>query len=71
MSIIQAQPEPGTAVAPEVLLVPAYKVHPIIGTGPTTVKKLIADGVLESVKVGRSRLVTMRSIRALAHAEAA
>ena len=49
----------------------AHRVAPLIDQSPTKVKELIRDGVLESVKIGRSRIVTMRSIKALLHREPA
>ena len=64
-------PEPIETTTAEPLGVRAHKVGPLIGAGPTKVKELIRTGALESVKIGRSRVVTMRSIKALLHSEAA
>ena len=49
--------------------VPAEKVSKIAGWGRTKTFEMIRSGELESVKVGRSRIVTMRSIRRLLHGE--
>ena len=35
------------------------------GLGPTTIYALISDGTLESTKVGRRRLILVRSLRKL------
>ena len=48
------------------LLVPPKEAWRLLGIGPTTGYKLIAEGKLEVVKIGRGTRLTMRSIRALA-----
>ena len=47
------------------------KVAEITGLGRTTVFSLIKDGTLESVKVGKSRIVSAKSVRRLIDGEAA
>lgn len=51
--------------------VPASRVPAMIGLGKTATFALIKSGKLESVKIGASRIVTMRSINALLFGEAA
>ena len=55
----------------QAVAVPIERVPAMLGVGRTSVFALCREGKLESRKVGRSRIVTMRSIRALAHNEAA
>lgn len=43
----------------------------LLGVGKTKGWQLIAIGALEAFYAGRTRLVTMRSIRALAHGDVA
>lgn len=43
----------------------------VLGVGKTTAFHLVKSGRLESIKIGRSRIITMRSIRQLLHGEAA
>ncbi len=48
------------------VLVSIIRASGIIGVGRTTIYVLMADGDLESVKIGSRRLITMQSIRRLA-----
>ncbi|MGE4305272.1 MAG: helix-turn-helix domain-containing protein [Novosphingobium sp.] len=43
----------------------------MLNIGPTKAQELIREGKVESFKVGKTRLITVRSIHALAHGEAA
>jgi hypothetical protein len=43
----------------------------LIGVGPTKMAELIREGLVESRLVGKTRLITMRSLQALAHGEEA
>jgi len=43
----------------------------MLGIGQTKMKELIREGRVESVKIGRSRIVTARSIKELLYGEAA
>lgn len=51
--------------------VPLHLLPGVLGTGRTLAHQLVKSGQLESVKIGRSRIVTMRSIRRLLHGKAA
>ena len=61
----------GKTDAGAALSVPASRVPAILGIGKTKTFALIKSGKLESVKIGSSRIVTMRSINALLYGEAA
>jgi len=43
----------------------------MLNVGPTKAQELIREGKVESFKVGKTRLITVRSIHALAHGKAA
>ncbi len=55
----------------EPLAVRRSDVGPLLGYGQTKIGEMIRDGTLESIKNGRSRLITMRSIKRLLYSEAA
>jgi len=50
---------------PEPLLVDAEGAARVLGVGRTTVYKLIADGDLRGVKIGRSRRFPLTELQAL------
>ena len=43
----------------------------MLSIGETKARELIREGKVESVKLGKTRLITVRSIEALVHGEAA
>ncbi len=54
----------------EPFLVTVHDAERLLSCGRTTIYKLISDGKLETVKIGRATGITQQSIRALAGAPA-
>jgi len=53
------------------ILVPIKDGFEMIGVGPTKGYELVADGTIETVKVGRQRLAVVESLKKLAQPSAA
>lgn len=68
----QEKPVAGSgAVADDAIWVRPKQAERIANVGETKIKLMVRDGTVKSIKVGRTRLISVQSLRDLGQAQAA